>query len=162
MAHIEASGTFFAGDRFFQDQFGLRVRNLSRADNGLYYCCAEVESSGFYDEQIIDVIVDCKFSCLCFWPVTYWCVCPLLQVLCCPPSLELGFSMDASLEKADFSAKYFIHRHVMLFFGIKKIENMLSTRYFFDMYRPRFQCFVKFLFSITIIQFTLDCIIMYI
>jgi len=50
----------FAGDRYHQDQFGLRVKNITRDDNGLYSCCAEVESTGAYTDRVIDVIVDCE------------------------------------------------------------------------------------------------------
>ena len=45
------------GGRYSQDQVGLRIRNITRADNGRYLCRAEVPTDGRYDEKAIDVTV---------------------------------------------------------------------------------------------------------
>jgi len=37
--------------------YGLRVQNITSADDGLYYCRAEVDSEGRYAERAIEVIV---------------------------------------------------------------------------------------------------------
>ena len=43
--------------------YGLRIKNITTADDGMYYCRAEVDSEGRYDERGIEVIVYSKFSC---------------------------------------------------------------------------------------------------
>ena len=44
-------------DRYSTDIYGLRIRNITTDDNGLYYCRAEVDSDGRYDEKAIQVTV---------------------------------------------------------------------------------------------------------
>jgi len=44
--------------RYSQDAYGLYVDNITQADNGLYDCCAEVESTGQFKQATIDVIVN--------------------------------------------------------------------------------------------------------
>jgi len=39
------------------DSNGLRIRNITEADNGEYTCRAEVKSEGRYDEKRITVFV---------------------------------------------------------------------------------------------------------
>jgi len=41
--------------------YGLRIQNITTADDGRYYCRAEVDSEGRYDERGIDVIVYSKY-----------------------------------------------------------------------------------------------------
>merc|ERR1712226_570225 len=43
--------------RYSQDQNGLRISNVTKADDGRYLCRAEVPSKGRYDERYIDVTV---------------------------------------------------------------------------------------------------------
>lgn len=50
-------GVRLTSDRYIEDFYGLRIRNITLEDEGLYYCCAEVESSGRYLERQINVIV---------------------------------------------------------------------------------------------------------
>jgi len=45
------------GDRYSQDQAGLRIRNITREDDGRYLCRGEVPADGRYDERGIDVVV---------------------------------------------------------------------------------------------------------
>ena len=42
--------------------YGLRIQNITAADDGLYYCRAEVDSDGRYAERAIEVIVYSKFE----------------------------------------------------------------------------------------------------
>jgi len=42
--------------------YGLRVQNITTADDGIYYCRAEVDAEGRYDERAIEVIVYSKFE----------------------------------------------------------------------------------------------------
>ena len=52
--------------------YGLRVQNITTADDGIYYCRAEVDAEGRYDERAIEVIVyskfECSSACHCFCP----------------------------------------------------------------------------------------------
>jgi len=48
------------GGRYTQDTYGLRIQNITTADDGTYYCRAEVDSWGNYGERAIDVIVHSK------------------------------------------------------------------------------------------------------
>jgi len=41
--------------------YGLRINNITTADDGTYYCRAEVDQEGRYDERGIDVIVYSEF-----------------------------------------------------------------------------------------------------
>lgn len=50
----------FAGSRYIEDVYGLRISNITLNDEGLYYCCAEVESTGRYYEKEINVLVCSK------------------------------------------------------------------------------------------------------
>jgi len=50
-----------AGDRYSQVHYGLLIRNITEADNGIYTCCAEVQSTGALSQRDIEVIVYCKF-----------------------------------------------------------------------------------------------------
>ncbi|ESO03029.1 hypothetical protein HELRODRAFT_80770 [Helobdella robusta] len=50
-------GVRLAGDRYKQDLYGLRIQNITEADNGLYECCAEVESKGEVHCREINVLV---------------------------------------------------------------------------------------------------------
>jgi len=49
------------GDRYSQVHYGLLIRNITKADNGIYTCCAEVQSTGALSQRDIEVIVYCKF-----------------------------------------------------------------------------------------------------
>jgi hypothetical protein len=48
------------GGRYTQDVNGLRIQNVTTADNGTYNCRAEVDSDGRYEERPISVIVFSK------------------------------------------------------------------------------------------------------
>ena len=50
-----------AGDRYSQVHYGLLIRNITEADNGIYTCCAEVQTTGALAQRDIEVIVYCKF-----------------------------------------------------------------------------------------------------
>ena len=50
------------GDRYSQDQAGLRIRNITREDDGRYLCRGEVPADGRYDERGIDVVVHSKLT----------------------------------------------------------------------------------------------------
>ena len=54
---------FIAGGRYTQDMYGLHIQNITTADDGIYYCRAEVDAEGRYDERAIEVIVYSKFKC---------------------------------------------------------------------------------------------------
>jgi len=41
--------------------YGLRIKNITTNDDGTYYCRAEVDQEGRYDERGIDVIVYSEF-----------------------------------------------------------------------------------------------------
>jgi len=58
-----------AGGRYTQDMYGLHVQNITTADDGIYYCRAEVDAAGRYDERAIEVIVYSKLECVSL-PVT--------------------------------------------------------------------------------------------
>jgi len=50
-----------AGGRYqFDKRNGLRITNITTADNGVYTCRAEVDEDGSYDERKIDVRVHSK------------------------------------------------------------------------------------------------------
>jgi len=49
------------GTRYSQVHYGLLVRNITDEDNGIYTCCAEVQSTGALKTQDIEVIVYRKF-----------------------------------------------------------------------------------------------------
>jgi len=51
-----------AGGRYTQDVYGLRIQNITTADDGIYYCRAEVDAEGRYDERGIEVIVYSKLE----------------------------------------------------------------------------------------------------
>jgi len=53
---------FGAGGRYTQDMYGLRIQNITTADDGIYYCRAEVDADGRYDEKAIEVIVYSKLE----------------------------------------------------------------------------------------------------
>jgi hypothetical protein len=40
---------------------GLRISNVTEADNGVYTCRAEVESDGRFDERKISVVVHSQY-----------------------------------------------------------------------------------------------------
>jgi len=50
-----------SGDRYSQVHYGLLIRNITQADNGIYTCCAEVQTTGALAQRDIEVIVYCKF-----------------------------------------------------------------------------------------------------
>jgi len=60
-----------AGGRYTQDMYGLHIRNITTADNGTYYCRAEVDAEGRYDERAIEVIVYSKFA----YATAHYCSC---------------------------------------------------------------------------------------
>jgi len=47
--------------RYSLDESGLKIRNITQADNGLYTCRVEVKSEGRYDEQRITVVVHSQY-----------------------------------------------------------------------------------------------------
>jgi len=49
------------GDRYSQVHYGLLIRNITESDNGIYTCCAEVQTTGALSQRDIEVIVYCKF-----------------------------------------------------------------------------------------------------
>lgn len=50
-----------AGSRYqFDKRNGLRIRNITQADDGEYTCRAEVDAEGRYDERKINVSVHSK------------------------------------------------------------------------------------------------------
>ena len=49
------------GARYSQVHYGLLIRNITAADNGIYTCAAEVQSAGSLSQRDIEVIVYCKF-----------------------------------------------------------------------------------------------------
>jgi len=51
-----------SGDRYEKVAEGLRIKNVTREDDGEYTCRAEVESDGRYDERKIAVAVHSKLS----------------------------------------------------------------------------------------------------
>lgn len=61
----------FAGSRYIEDVYGLRISNITLDDEGLYYCCAEVESTGRYYEKEINVLV-CSKPFLCKFVFVNW------------------------------------------------------------------------------------------
>ena len=67
------------GGRYTQDMYGLRIKNITTADDGTYYCRAEVDSEGRYDERGIDVIVYSKCECA---PVHWFACISLHQPVC--------------------------------------------------------------------------------
>lgn len=50
-------GERLEGGKYSTDLYGLRIRNVSQKDNGLYECCAEIESRGEVECIEINVIV---------------------------------------------------------------------------------------------------------
>jgi len=51
----------YTGSRYRQVNYGLLIRNITDADNGIYTCAAEVQSAGSLAQRDIEVIVYCKF-----------------------------------------------------------------------------------------------------
>jgi len=49
------------GTRYSQVNYGLLIRNITDADNGIYTCAAEVQSTGALAQREIEVIVYRKF-----------------------------------------------------------------------------------------------------
>jgi len=49
------------GARYSQVHYGLLIRNITDADNGIYTCAAEVQSTGALSQRDIEVIVYCEF-----------------------------------------------------------------------------------------------------
>lgn len=52
----------FSDGRFAQDVTGLWIKNITKDDDGLYYCRAEVDTEGRYNEKEINVIVHSMHS----------------------------------------------------------------------------------------------------
>jgi len=50
------------GGRYIQNTYGLLIQNITAADDGIYYCRAEVDAEGRYNERAIEVIVYSKFE----------------------------------------------------------------------------------------------------
>jgi len=42
--------------------YGLLIRNITDADNGLYTCVAEVQSTGALKQRDIEVLVYCEYN----------------------------------------------------------------------------------------------------
>ena len=66
ISHVQYSMLFrydlySAGNRYSQVNYGLLIRNITEDDNGIYTCCAEVQSTGALSQRDIEVIVYCKF-----------------------------------------------------------------------------------------------------
>jgi len=49
-----------AGGRYTQHKYGLRINNITTADDGTYICRAEVREDGRFEERAIDVVVHGK------------------------------------------------------------------------------------------------------
>jgi len=64
---------YAVGGRYIQNTYGLFIQNITAADDGIYYCRAEVDAEGRYNERAIEVIVYSKFeyasalSCSCIF-----------------------------------------------------------------------------------------------
>ena len=53
---------FFSGGRYSYITEGLRINNITEADNGLYSCRAEVATEGRFDSRPITVEVHSEWT----------------------------------------------------------------------------------------------------